>query len=194
MTPAGRRPGNVDTRQEILDAARQAFAADGFARTTIRRVAADAAVDPALVHHYFGSKADLYAATVDLGISPTVLASVLDEVPNEQLAEHLVRLFLSVWREPGTRAGLLAILAGAMTGNRVGLDAFRDFLTDSLLAVVVPRLPGERSDLRATLAASHLVGMAIVRYVVELEPLASCPEDELIAIVAPRIQSYFDGP
>jgi AcrR family transcriptional regulator len=193
MARPGRRPGKADTRQEILDAARAAFAADGFGRTTIRRIASDAGVDPALVHHYFGTKSDLYAATIELGISPSVLSETLKQVPPDELGRHVVGMFFSVWGNPEIRARLLAILGGAMTGHEAGLGALREFLAENLLDGIVHLLDGDDRELRATLAASHLVGAAIVRYVVRLEPLASATEEEIIDLVSPAIQRYFDG-
>lgn len=189
----GPRRGDVDTRQDILDAARAAFAADGYGPATIRRIAADARVDPALIHHYFGTKADLYAATIEMPINPTLLSSTLAGVPAGRLGEAIARLFFSIWSDPDNRARLLAILSGAMTGHDAGVDAFTAFIEEGLLAAIVPDVVGEDRSMEVTLAAGHLVGVAILRYAFGIEPLASVTNDELVAMVAPRIQSYLTG-
>ncbi len=190
MPRVGPRGGGADTRADILAAAREAFARLGYARATIRRIAADAGVDPALVHHYFGSKADLYAASIALPIPPSVLLGPVLAADSHDLGRRLAAAFFTLWEPEESRAPLLAMLSGALTGHDDGLEAFREFLTDAVLGMVAPRVPFDDRELRVAVAASHLIGVAIARYVVRLEPLASATVDEIIELVAPRVDSY----
>jgi len=193
MARPGPRTGNADTRQDILDAARSAFASDGYGQSTIRRIAADAGVDPALVHHYFGTKADLYAATIEMPINPSILESVLRDVPIEQMGERMASLFFSIWSDPDARAPLLATLSGAITGHGLGIEAFQGFVADGLVRAILPHVGGKDRALNVDLAVGHLVGVAVLRYVVGVEPLASASDERVVALVAPRVQSYFSG-
>lgn len=192
MTRRGRRPGQSDTRQKILEVARTAFAEVGYERATIRLIAASAGVDPALVHHYYGSKEDLFAAAVDLPFRPAeawdmVFAGGIDEV-----GVRLARLFFTIWESEPSRAALLGQLRRAMvTPGEAG--PFAEFVADALLPRAVANMIGSDRGLRAELAVSHLVGLAILRYVVRMEPVASAPVESLIEKVAPRIQAYVSG-
>lgn len=193
MARTGPRTGDGDTREEILQAARAAFGSDGYGPATIRRIAADAGVDPALVHHYFGTKADLYAATIDMPMNPTMLRSLLAGVPDDQVGMTLARVFFSIWSDPQNRAKLLAIISGAMTGHDAGVQAFTSFVTDGLMGAVLPAAGGPDRALNVNLIAGHLVGVAVLRYAFAVEPLASASDEEVIAMVAPRLQSYLTG-
>jgi AcrR family transcriptional regulator len=185
----GRRPGTPDTRGEILAAARADFAAKGFDATSVRAIAARAGVDPALVHHYFGTKEKVFLAAMELTINPADLAERVAAGPVDELAERFVRTFLSVWGNPVTRAPFLALLRSAI-GHEAAAMLLRQFVTSVVLTRVRPMLEGPDVDLRLELMASHLVGTALLRYVVKAEPLASASEDELVALVAPALQRY----
>ena len=124
--PRGRRPGGPDTRAAILSAARELFAASGFGGTTIRAIAAAAGVDPALVHHYFGTKDDLFVAALELPVDPRkVLAPVIAEGP-DGAAERMLRVFLSVWDDPELRLPLLGLARGMLdpAGTKLMKDGF----------------------------------------------------------------------
>lgn len=192
MSRRGRRPGRSDTRRRILSAARAVFGEVGYERATIRRIAAVAGVDPALIHHYFGPKADLYAAAIAVPVSPRQVTKAIVEGGLAGAGERITRLFFGIWERPEAREPLLAMIRGALAGNRGGLEAFRQFLERELLGKVVPLVDAPDPELRVGLAATHLVGVAIARYVVRLEPIASAGVDDLVAMVAPRIQSYFE--
>jgi AcrR family transcriptional regulator len=190
----GRRPGNPDTREAILAAAREAFAERGFDAASIRGIATSAGVDPALVHHYFGTKEQLFRACMDFPIDPsTVLPQVLDG-GMDGIGERLVRMFLSVWDSPAGAAGV-ALMRSALS-NEWTARLLREFVTTQMLRYVLPKLsvePGE-ARLRASLVASQMAGLAMVRYVLKLEPLASAPPDVVISAIAPTIQRYVAGP
>jgi AcrR family transcriptional regulator len=191
-TPRGRRPGGPDTRREILDAARESFAQKGFSGTTIRAVAAVAGVDPALVHHYFGSKDDLFLACLQVPVDPrrivpTVFAEGLDGA-----AERLLRLFLSVWDDPEKRLPLVALVRGSLGEDRP-LNPLRDALFRLVFRSLREELPAADADRRATLVASQMLGLIVARYVLVLEPLSSMSQDEVVAWIAPTLQRYLTG-
>jgi AcrR family transcriptional regulator len=190
LTPrTGRRPGESGTREAILDAARAEFAASGYERATIRAIAAAAGVDPALIHHYFGSKEDLFVAAIDAPINPAqAIRSVLGE-SLDGAGERIVRLFLTIWEESSNRDVLMSVLRGALTNERAAI-ALREFVQGAILGGLERLLPGPDATLRGSLIGSHMMGLALFRYGVRVEPLASASIDEVVALVGPRIQSY----
>jgi len=190
MARPGRRPGPTETREAILSAARELFGARGYDGATIRAIAGQAGVDPALVHHFYGSKENVFVAAMRVPFNPAdVLPDVLDG-PREEIAERLLRFFLGVWNDPDSRAAFLGLIRSGMT-NEAAAAMVRQFLRQALVARATGVLG--ISPLRAEAAMSHLIGMMMMRYVLRLEPLASADEDELVSIVAPSIQRYFDG-
>ena len=189
----GRRPGGPDTRGQILTAARRSFADKGFAGTTIRGVAGDAGVDPALVHHYFGAKDDLFLAALEIPVDPrTLVPSVFDEGV-EAAGERLVRLFLSVWDDPHTRLPLVALVRSSLVQE--GPESLlQQGMLRMVLAPLRAVLPPDEADRRVQLVISQLAGLVVTRYLLELEPLASMPAEDLVTAVAPTLQRYLDGP
>jgi AcrR family transcriptional regulator len=189
----GRRPGGPDTRGQILASARRSFAEKGFAGTTIRAVAAEAEVDPALVHHYFGSKDDLFLAALEIPVDPRALVPTVFDAGVEGAGERLLRLFLSVWDDPDARLPLIALVRSSFTE-----EGPETLLQQGILRMVFQplraRLPEAEADRRVMLVASQMVGLVMTRYVLALEPLASMPPEEVVAWVAPTIQRYLDGP
>jgi AcrR family transcriptional regulator len=190
MARTGRRPGGEDTRGGILAAARAEFGAKGYHQATIRAIAAEAGVDPALVLHYFGSKEDLFAASIDLPLRPTDVADVLLADGVESIGRNIATLFFSVWENPETRNPLMAMLRGAFD-NEQGAAMMREFFGSALLGRVAPQIGGPDAELRASLAVSQLVGVAVLRYVIGFPSLVKVPVEQLIETLAPRIQAYF---
>lgn len=189
----GRRPGSPDTRQAILAAARDAFAERGYDGASIRAIATSAGVDPALIHHYFGTKEQLFTATVDFPVDPRALVTEVLGGRREEIGERLVRLFLTVWDSPAGTAGA-ALLRSSMS-NEWTLRLLREFLTTQIMRRVMQSLaldPAE-APLRASLVASQMAGLAVARYLIKLEPLASAPRDTLVAAIAPNVQRYVTG-
>ncbi|NEA43195.1 TetR family transcriptional regulator [Streptomyces sp. SID11385] len=187
--PRGRRPGPNVTRQAVLDAARARFASDGFKATTIRKVAADAGVDPALVMQYFRSKDELFAAV--MSISPEALARLADafDGPEETLGERVVRAHLSVWEDGAPDApALLAMVRGGVA-NEGATAQLREFIA-SRLASEADRsaLDGHDSAVRVALAATMLIGVVVGRRLVQVPVLAEEDTEAIIARVAPAIQ------
>lgn len=189
---SGRRAGSPDTRSEILDAAKKVFGKMGYDRATIRGIATAAGVDPSLIHHYFGTKDELFAASIDIPIPAAEELRKLFEEEGADIGLRLAETFFFVWEHEEARVALLGILRSAMGGEDQAVTAFRQFLTTAVLDQIAPIIGGDDSRLRALLMASHLVGIAMTRYVMRLEPIASAPVDEIVDLVAPRIQSYVD--
>jgi len=185
----GRRPGSSGTREAILEAARERFAAHGYDRTRIRDVADDAGVDAALVHYFFKTKDGLFGAAMELPFSPAErLGHAVAQGP-DGVGERIVRSLLEVWDEH--RDALVGLLHGA-TAHEGAANSFREFVTREMvgrLALVARDQP----DLRANLAASQIVGLILARYVIGLQPLASMTHDEVVALLAPTLQRYLQG-
>jgi len=177
----------------VLAAARECFAERGFEGTTIRAIASAAGVDPALVHHYFGSKEDLFVAAVEAPVDPAdLLPEVLAGGP-EALGENVLRLFLRVWDGPMQPAGLALVRSATGSDHRARL--LREFLVARVMRRVVGTLdvsPAER-EARGALVASQLAGLIMTRYVLRLEPLASASADSLVAAFGPTLQRYLTG-
>ncbi|MFG2106770.1 TetR/AcrR family transcriptional regulator [Micromonospora chersina] len=190
----GRRPGNPDTREAILTAARAAFADRGFDAASIRAIATAAGVDPALVHHYFGTKEELFRATVAIPVDPAELVPRVLAGGRDEVGERLVRTFLAVWDSPvGTAA--VALLRSAVS-NQWTARLLREFLVTQVLRRVVEQLdldPAE-TPLRGALVATQIGGLAMMRYVIRLEPVASASPDTLAATIGPTLQRYLTGP
>jgi AcrR family transcriptional regulator len=185
MRQAGRRPGPTATRQEILAAARRLFGQRGYAGTTIRAIAAEAGVNPALVHHFFRTKEQVFVAALDFPIQPAAVLATLEDGPREEIGERAARMIVSVWRDPDSRAPMLAILRSAMTRD-VSAVVTREFLSSVVLVKVSAAL--EIEPLRVIGAIGQAIGVMVLRYVVGIEPLASASEDEVVALIAPTFQ------
>ena len=188
----GRRPGAPDTRAVILAAARERFAATGYAGTTIRAVAAGAGVDAALVHHYFGSKEDLFLAALELRVDPRqAMLPVLDGGV-DGAGERLMRTFVQVWDDESIRLPLMALFRGVV--DPTGQQLLSDGLFGLVLGPMGQGLGLDEPARRMSLVASQLMGVVLIRYLMPVEPLASMPADELVATYAPTLQRYLSGP
>jgi AcrR family transcriptional regulator len=177
----------------VLDAARAAFGERGFDGATIRGIATAAGVDPALVHHYFGSKDQLFLAAVEAPADPAELLPAVLAGGRDRLGESVVRLLLSVWDGP-MQSAALALVRSAV-GNEWGARLLREFLVTQVLRRVVGtlELPPQEAEVRGALVASQLVGLAMGRYVLKIEPLASATPDWLVATIGPTVQRYLTG-
>ena len=188
---AGRRPGGPDTRGEILAAARAEFSERAYDGASLRAIAARAGVDPALIHHYFGTKEQLFLAAMEIPFVPSEVAAQITDGPREAMGERAVRVFIATWGHPERRRPFLALLRSAMT-HEAAAALLRQFAGRVMLVRVVAGLDLPDRELRAEAAVSHLIGIALLRYVVKIEPLASISDEELVALVGPVIQRYFD--
>jgi len=190
----GRRPGNPDTRQAILDAARSEFAARGFAGTTVRAIAATAGVDPALLHHYFGTKQQLFLATIEIPVDPSMVVDAVADGPREGLGLRLASTVLGVWESPAGPA-LIAALRSALVDPAVA-RMVREFLFSQVIGRVLRQVdcPPEQVSIRGALLVSQLAGVLVGRHILALEPLASAPLEALVPNVAATLQRYLTGP
>ncbi|MFI8926771.1 TetR family transcriptional regulator [Streptomyces sp. NPDC053474] len=181
------------TRETILDAARDQFSAHGYEKTSVRAIAKAAGVDSALVHHYFGTKEQLFAAAVEVSFAPALQApAAIQDGPLDTVGERLTRFILGVWEDPATRTPLLAIVRSAVN-NETAAAVFRRLVSAQLLSRIAGTLDLPDAQLRAELAAAQLVGIAMLRYVIQVEPLASADLEELVARVAPVVQGHLTG-
>ncbi|WNM37655.1 TetR family transcriptional regulator [Micromonospora halotolerans] len=189
----GRRPGNPDTREAILAAARAAFAERGFDAASIRSIAAAAGVDPALVHHYFGTKEELFRATVAIPVDPAQLVPAVLAGDPDRVGERLVRTFLTVWDSPVGGAAV-ALLRSAVSSEWTA-RLLREFLATQVLRRVLDQLDVDPAQLplRGALVATQVAGLAMMRYVIRLEPVASADPETLVATIGPTVQRYLTG-
>ncbi|GLZ59885.1 MULTISPECIES: TetR/AcrR family transcriptional regulator [Micromonospora] len=190
----GRRPGKPGTREAILDAARAAFAERGFDAASIRAIAGTAEVDPALVHHYFGSKDQLFLAAMNFPVDPGQLVPKVLAGDRDAVGERMVRTFLGVWDSPAGSAAQ-ALLRSAVS-NEWTARLLREFVTTQVLRRVLDNLDVDPAELplRGSLVATQMIGLAMMRHVVRLEPVASADPETLVAMVGPTIQRYLTGP
>ena len=181
-------PRSEGTRRAILAAARATFAARGYEQTTIRAVAAQAGVNPSMVMRYFGSKAGLFTAAVTMDLQVPDLGSVTAS----RRGELLVRHFISRWEDPLHDDELIALLRTGVTSETVAerLQA----VLGQLITEPIAALTNDRPAERGTLIAAQLLGLALCRYILRFEPLASLPADEVVAAVAPSVQRYLTRP
>lgn len=195
MARTGRRKGTPDTRDAILDAARASFAEKGFDGASIRGIATAAGCDPALVHHYFGSKEDLFLATVGAPVDPGKLIPAVLDGDMDGVGERVVRLFLSVWGDPVTGPALLAVVRSALAHDW-SARMLREFVASQILRRIIAKVdvPPAEAPVRAALVASQMVGMGIARYIIKIEPMASADAEDLVALIGPTIQRYLTAP
>ncbi|GCD97307.1 TetR/AcrR family transcriptional regulator [Embleya hyalina] len=189
--PPGRRGDASRTRNGILEAARAEFAARGYAGASVRAIARGAGVDPALVHHYFGSKDRVFIAAMDLPIDPETLVTTAFAQGVGHAGERLAETFVRLWEHPDTGTRLLAIMRTAVLDG--GDPAFREFVGAELTARLAEGIGGPDAALRANLCVSQLLGVALTRYVLRLEPIASTPGAEIARRLAPILQRHLNG-
>jgi AcrR family transcriptional regulator len=188
VAKAGRRPGPSQTREQIIRAAREQFAERGYNRTTLRSVAAAAQVHPGLLHHYFGSKQQLYRDALDLPVDPwEVLTRLLVDTPRDQLADALARQFVSTWRDPASGTRLRA-----MARRTYGDPDATSMARAHLQTVLIPRFARALDVPEANVAAalSHLIGLTLLDTLVGIDQLTNLSDDDLVALIRPAISRY----
>jgi len=189
---SGRRPGESGARDAILKASRALFAQHGFERATIRAVAARAGVDPALVHHYYGSKEQLFEAALTLPMAPSVLLPRLLQEDPDHVGERVVQLFLSTWEQPANRLVLMAMLRSAASNEQATALVRRRLMTE-VFGPLASLLDVPDAQLRVSLVGSQLIGLALMRYVARIQPVASASVESVAAAVGPTVQRYLTG-
>jgi AcrR family transcriptional regulator len=189
----GRRPGTSGTREAILAAARRQFGEQGYDRTTLRSVAAEAGVDPALVVHFFGTKQRLFLAGVELPVEPDELVEHVAAGPRDAVGERLATYVLNALEDPDVRSRWVGMVRAAASEPEAA-NRLRTVLETRVFAPLVKALGVEDAPFRATLAGSQIVGIAMARHVVGVEPLASADPETLAAAIAPTLQRYLVEP
>jgi AcrR family transcriptional regulator len=188
----GRPAGASDTRERILASARELFAQNGIDKTSIRAVAAAAGVDPALVHHYYGTKQQLFAAAIHIPIDPMEVLRPLRDTPVEKLGYTLPSVLLPLW-DSEMGKGFIATIRSLLAGSEVSLLRF--FLQEVIAAEVGARVdnPPGTGLIRVQFAASQLVGVVMARYILELDPFKSLPVEQIVETIGPNLQRYLTG-
>lgn len=189
MSRTGRRPGTPDTRDMILAVARRGFATRGYDATSLRSIAAEAGVDPALVIHYFGSKDKLFAAATGMPADLPAMFASLGTPSRHDFARALVRGYLQLVDSDSSRNAIIALVRSAVSNDKAAAT-LRGLLTVELLPVVARVTDQPDAQLRASLIAAQLIGTAMLRHVLQVEPLASASHDEIAGLVAPVIEQY----
>ncbi|WP_433248532.1 TetR family transcriptional regulator [Streptosporangium sp. CA-135522] len=177
------RRTSEETKATILVAARERFAADGYQRATIRAIASDAAIDPAMVMRYFGNKEKLFAAAADFDLK----FPDFTEIPRETVGQVLAAHFLDRWEDD---EGMMILLRTGVTNEAVA-ERMRDIFA-AQLGPLIARLCGTPSQVpvRAGLVATQILGMALCRYVLRLPPVVAMSRDEIVDWLGPTLQRY----
>lgn len=188
----GRRPGGQDTRAALVEAARAVFTESGYDGATVRGIAKRAGVDAAMVNHWFGGKEGLFAeAVLRFPFSPKEILAHLLDGPLETLGERIVRRFLTVWDTAD--GGVFVALVRSVAGHEQATHVLRDFFIKYVFSGVVSATGADHPELRATLCASQMIGLGMIRYVARFEPLASADIETLVTAIAPNVQRYLTG-
>ena len=189
MNRSGRRPGTPETRDAILDVARRGFATRGYDATSLRGIAGEAGVDPALVIHYFGSKEGVFVAATGLPADLPALFASLAELPAGERIRALAEGYLRFADSDDSRNAMIALVRSAVSNDRAA-TMLREFMTAQLLPVIAGLTDQPDAQLRASLVAAQLIGIAVLRHIVKVEPLARATRDEIVALVVPVIEQY----
>jgi len=189
----GRRPGISRTREELLTAARRRFADLGYDKTTVRAVAADAGVDPGIVTHFFGTKDAMFRAAMDWPFDPDDFVRAIVGPGRRGMGERLARTFLELWQGAESQPRLLAIFRSAST-HEESAALVKEFVHDQLYGRLAEALGGADAELRVDLALSQLLGLAMLRHVLQVEPIASAPVEQVVARIAPTLDGYLRTP
>ncbi len=188
----GRRPGGADTREALVNAAREVFIEQGFTGATVRAIATRAGVDAAMVNHWFGGKEGLFGeAVLKLPFNPKDIVEELVAAEPDRIGETVVRRFVTTWDTTG--GGVFTALMRSVTSHEEAALMLKDFFFKHVFKHVIGRFSPDQQEFRATLVATQIVGIGMVRYVTRFEPLASADIDALAAAIGPTIQRYTTG-
>ncbi len=192
----GRRPGNADTRGDIVEAAKRVFAAKGYDGASLRAIAREAAVDPALVHHYFDGKASLFVAAMALPFDPRHVQHSSSTSPSPaSVGARVIEGFLAMWDEAeGTGSSFAACVAGMAASTSVA-DAMREFVAERVWGNE-PVNPGESAGVtnrRRALVSSQLMGLAFTRYILRVPPVSTATPRQIARWAGPTLDRYRSG-
>jgi len=189
---SGRRRGETQTRDAIVAAARQEFAATGYDRATMRSIAAAARVDPALIVHFFGTKEGLFREVAALPPELSAAMAGLADGPREDVGRRFAAALVGAFESPVTRPIILARLRSA-SSHPEAAELVRELVSRDL-GLLTSALTSDRPETRAVLVGSQVVGLAFARYVVRLEPIASMDPAAVVDLLAPTFQRLLVGP
>jgi len=196
-TPTSPRRGRWRTgeqsRERVLTAARACFGRDGYDRTTLRAIAARARVDPSIIHYFFGSKQQLFTAAMSTPEPALVMISTLLNQGLDGFAPRLLARFLQMWDTAENFEPLVALVRSAPT-HGTAASMLQRLIHEQLGARLAERLPPEDAALRVGLFSSQLIGIAVSRYLVRTEPIASADPRTLVRWLGPVLQNYLTGP
>ncbi|MFT4245734.1 MAG: TetR family transcriptional regulator [Micrococcaceae bacterium] len=190
----GRRAGNVDTKNDISQAAIELFSKNGMKQTTMRQIATRAKVDPALIVHYFCSKKQLFLDSVVLPLKERELElfeEVFSNPDNTTVGERLSRAFATLIVEDEESQLFVAIIRSAASDEEA-VDIMRNVVKNALLNKFKDHIPGPNRELKASILGAQMLGIVMARYIIKLEPIASATVDDLVLYLAPRVQTYFE--
>ena len=193
---AGRRPGNVDTKGQIVDAAKRVFAANGYDGASLRAVAREADVDPALVHHYFDGKASLFVAAMALPFDPRAVQAHEHPDRSTGTGAMVITAFLTMWDHAEGTGSSFASCVGGMAASTNVADAMREFVAERIWEKS-PVNEGESDDRtrqRRALVSSQLMGLAFIRYILRVPPISTTTPEEIARWAGPTLDRYMVGP
>jgi AcrR family transcriptional regulator len=190
---SGRRPGASGTREAIRAAAIRQFAERGYDRTSMRSIALEARVDPALVSHYFGSKQALFVDVVQLPFDPGQVVPLIFAGDREQLGARLAHFIVTALEQPQARLRITGLLRAA-TSEPQAARMLRELLGREVFDRIAAQLRVDDAQIRANLVGSQIVGLVMARYIVAVEPLASMAPEQVAAAIAPTLQRYLTEP
>jgi AcrR family transcriptional regulator len=173
--------------------ARRQFANLGYEGTTIRGIAKEAGVDPALVHHFFGSKKELFASVTTFPFELEEAMPRIIEGPRSELGRRLAEWALGVLEDPESREAINGIVRAGVS-DQGAADASRELVTAEVLVPIAKGIDADEPELRASLINAQLVGLIVARYIVAVEPLASLPAERVIDAISPSLQRYLTRP
>jgi AcrR family transcriptional regulator len=189
----GRRPGPSDTRARILDAARQQFGERGYHRTTIRSIAAQAEVDPALITHFFGTKQALFSSVVDLPFAPDLLIASITDGPADERGVRFARFVVDLMKDPQYGVGFTALIRAASSEPEAA-RLIRERLARDVFLPLARKLGMDNAELRAAISATQTIGLVMCRQIIQMDALTALTDDEIVNLVGPTLQRYLSEP
>ncbi len=187
--PLGRRPGESDTRRELLNSARRVFAEKGYDGAGLREIAASAGVDPGMIRHHFGDKETLFVAAMTEDSDVTQRLADCIPGPTESIGRRVTDTYLRLWEDPDTKPVLAGLVRTAMTSQK-GASLLSEFLAVRVQAPAELPMSGRARTRGLLLAASHLLGVAVAKNILQVPGLADVDHDELVRAISPAIQGY----
>lgn len=180
-----------NTKKRIADVAAELFAHDSFDRVSVRQIATQAGVDPALINHHFGGKEGLFNYMLSGMIAQNVSAAHLETVPLDELGRYLVDYSESIWSSEAANV-LSAVMRRALSSST---SVATDIVSETLLAVIAQRLPGEPDEQikRASLAGTHMSGLILTRHLLKVPAIVAIDSQDLGGLIGPQVQHYLTG-